>query len=48
MIVADPRIVSAGWMPIGRQEHTPFGGILDLLATASAGTLNPKRRIDHT
>ena len=34
MIVADPRIVSAEWMLIGRQEHTPFGGILDLLAIA--------------
>lgn len=39
MIVADPRIVSAEWMLIGRQEHTPFGGILDLLAIAPDGSL---------
>jgi len=32
MIVADPSILSADWMLIGRQEPTPFGGRIDLLA----------------
>jgi hypothetical protein len=32
MIVADPNILSSDWMLIGRQEQTPFGGRIDLLA----------------
>jgi hypothetical protein len=32
MIVADPTILSPDWMLIGRQEPTPFGGRIDLLA----------------
>jgi hypothetical protein len=32
MIVADPSILSSNWMLIGRQEPTPFGGRVDLLA----------------
>jgi hypothetical protein len=41
MIAADQRIVSAEWMLIGRQEHTPFSGILDLLAIASRRSTEP-------
>jgi len=39
--VTDPRIVSAKWMLIGRQEHTPLGGILDLLAIAFRRSAKP-------
>src|SRR5579871_1259967 len=39
MIVADPRILSNEWMLIGRQEITPFGGRVDLLAIAPDGSL---------
>lgn len=39
MIVAQPEILSSYWMLIGRQERTPYGGIVDLLAIAPDGTL---------
>ncbi len=39
MIVAAPRILSEEWMLIGRQERTPSGGILDLLALAPDGSV---------
>lgn len=39
MIVAEPRILSAEWMMIGRQIDTGFGGRIDLLAIAPDGTL---------
>ncbi len=39
MIVAAPRLLSDEWMLIGRQEHTGFGGIIDLLAVAPDGSL---------
>lgn len=39
MIVAEPRILSAEWMLIGRQVDTGFGGRIDLLAIAPDGTL---------
>src|SRR5437762_3268615 len=39
MIVCDPRILSNEWMIIGRQEGTPFGGRIDLLAVAPDGSL---------
>lgn len=39
MIVHDPRILSAEWMLIGRQEITSFGGRIDLLAVAPDGSL---------
>jgi hypothetical protein len=39
MIVADPSILSDEWMLIGRQEQTPFGGRIDLLAVAPDGAL---------
>lgn len=39
MIVGSPAILSAEWMLIGRQERTPFGGIIDLLAIAPDGSL---------
>jgi hypothetical protein len=39
MIVRDPRILSGEWMLIGRQEVTPFGGRIDLLAIAPDGSL---------
>ena len=39
MIVADPRILSDEWMVIGRQENTPFGGRIDLLAIAPDASL---------
>ncbi len=39
MIVADPRILSDEWMLIGRQENTPFGGRIDLLAIAPDASL---------
>lgn len=39
MIVRDPRILSADWMLIGRQEITSHGGRIDLLAIAPDGTL---------
>jgi len=34
MIESDPRILSEQWLLIGRQEHTPTGGRIDLLAIA--------------
>lgn len=39
MIVQDPRILSEEWMLIGRQEITPQGGRLDLLAIAPDASL---------
>lgn len=39
MIIASPAILSTEWMFIGRQEHTSFGGIVDLLAIAPDGSL---------
>lgn len=39
MIVRDPRILSGEWMLIGRQELTPHGGRIDLLAIAPDGSL---------
>ena len=39
MIVAQPEILSSDWMLIGRQEKTPHGGIIDLLAVAPDGSL---------
>ena len=39
MIAAQPEILSSDWMLIGRQEKTPFGGIVDLLAVAPDGSL---------
>ncbi len=39
MIVRDPSILSNEWMLIGRQEHTGFGGRIDLLAIAPDGSL---------
>lgn len=39
MIVRDPRILSSEWMLVGRQEATPFGGRVDLLAIAPDGSL---------
>ena len=34
MITARPEMISSGWMLIGRQVRTSFGGIIDLLAIA--------------
>ena len=39
MIVANTDILSRDWMLIGRQEATPFGGVIDLLAVAPDGSL---------
>jgi hypothetical protein len=39
MIVADLAILSSEWMLIGRQEITPFGGRIDLLAIAPDASL---------
>lgn len=39
MIVRDLRILSSEWMLIGRQQNTPFGGRIDLLAIAPDGSL---------
>ncbi|MGH7171318.1 MAG: endonuclease NucS domain-containing protein [Gemmataceae bacterium] len=39
MIVAAPRLLSEDWMLIGRQEHTGFGGRVDLLAIAPDASL---------
>jgi len=39
MIVREPGILSSEWMLIGRQEPTPFGGRVDLLAIAPDGSL---------
>jgi hypothetical protein len=39
MIVAAPRMLSDEWMLIGRQEHTGYGGIIDLLAIAQDSSL---------
>ncbi len=39
MIVSAPAILSSEWMLIGRQVHTSYGGILDLLAIAPDGSL---------
>ena len=39
MITRDPRILSSEWMLIGRQEITPHGGRIDLLAIAPDGSL---------
>jgi len=39
MLVASPAILSGEWMLIGRQEHTSFGGIIDLLAIAPDASL---------
>ncbi|MEI6177643.1 MAG: nuclease [Verrucomicrobiota bacterium] len=39
MIVREPAILSTEWMLIGRQEPTPFGGRLDLLAIAPDASL---------
>lgn len=39
MIVRNPRILSDEWMLIGRQESTPSGGRIDLVAVAPDGSL---------
>lgn len=39
MIVQSPEILSSEWMLIGRQVHTSFGKIIDLLAIAPDGSL---------
>lgn len=39
MICSDPRLLSDEWLLIGRQEHTAFGGIVDLLALAPDGSV---------
>lgn len=39
MIAAKPEMISSGWMLIGRQIRTSFGGIIDLLAIAPDGSL---------
>jgi hypothetical protein len=39
MIVAAPRLLSDEWMLIGRQEDTPYGGRIDLLALTPDGSL---------
>lgn len=39
MIVREPAILSNEWMLIGRQESTPFGGRIDLLAIAPDASL---------
>jgi len=39
MIQRDPRILSSEWMLIGRQEHTSYGGCIDLLAIAPDSSL---------
>ena len=39
MVATRPEILSSDWMLIGRQEKTPFGGIVDLLAVAPDGSL---------
>ena len=39
MIVAAPELLNGDWMVVGRQEHTGFGGIIDLLAIAPDGSL---------
>lgn len=39
MIITRPEIVSGEWMLIGRQEHTGFGGRIDLLAIAPDASL---------
>jgi hypothetical protein len=39
MIVAEPKMLSAEWMLIGRQEHTGYGGRIDLLAIAPDSSL---------
>lgn len=39
MNTARPEMISSGWMLIGRQMRTSFGGIIDLLALAPDGSL---------
>jgi hypothetical protein len=39
MIEADPSILAAEWLIIGRQVQTAFGGFVDLLAIAPDGSL---------
>ena len=39
MIAARPDMISSGWMLIGRQVRTSYGGIIDLLAIAPDGSL---------
>lgn len=39
MIVREPAILSSEWLLIGRQEHTGFGGRIDLLAIAPDASL---------
>lgn len=39
MVVEEPKMLSDEWMLIGRQEHTGFGGIIDLLALSPDGSL---------
>ena len=39
MITARPEMISTGWMLIGRQVKTSYGGIIDLLAIAPDGSL---------
>jgi hypothetical protein len=39
LIVADPRVLSAEWMLIGRQENTGHGGRIDLMALAPDASL---------
>lgn len=39
MIINRPEILSGAWMLIGRQEHTGFGGRIDLLAIAPDASL---------
>ncbi len=39
MITARPEMISSGWMLIGRQVRTSYGGFIDLLAIAPDGSL---------
>lgn len=39
MITARPEMISSGWMLIGRQVRTSYGGYIDLLAIAPDGSL---------
>jgi RecB family endonuclease NucS len=39
MITARPEMISSGWLLVGRQVRTSFGGIIDLLAITPDGSL---------
>ena len=48
MIINRPEILSGEWMLIGRQEHTGFGGRIDLLAIAPDASLVQILKRDRT